>query len=78
MLCDRVIDLDFRKATDRIVKLALGSNWRQAKFAARYLAFSKNRAELCADIVEVSVTPCTSTLNLFTILECTLRQYPLA
>lgn len=55
---DHVVDLGFRKTTDRIVKLALGSDWRHAKFAARYLAFSKNRVELCAEIVEVSLLLC--------------------
>ena len=54
ILFDCVVNLGFRKTTDRIVKLTLGSDWRQAKFAARYLAFSKNKAELCAEIIDVS------------------------
>jgi sister-chromatid-cohesion protein PDS5 len=60
----------FRTMTDRmimtdcVVKLALGSDWRHAKFAARYLAFSKDRVELCAEIVDVSSVPlCTFALN---------------
>ncbi|KAF8970162.1 armadillo-type protein [Flammula alnicola] len=41
-----------KKTNERIIKLALGSEWRQAKFATRYLAFSKNKTTLCAELVE--------------------------
>ena len=45
-----------KQTNERIVKLALGLDWRQAKFAARYLAFAKNSAELCTEVIEVSLT----------------------
>jgi sister-chromatid-cohesion protein PDS5 len=45
-----------KKTNERIVKLALGSDWRQAKFSARYLAFAKNSAELCTEVIEVCET----------------------
>ncbi|KAJ3508895.1 hypothetical protein NLJ89_g5509 [Agrocybe chaxingu] len=41
-----------KKTNERVVKVALGENWRAAKFATRYLAFSKNKKELCAEVVE--------------------------
>ncbi|PPQ70235.1 hypothetical protein CVT25_011295 [Psilocybe cyanescens] len=41
-----------KKTNERIVKLALGSNWRHAKFAARYLAFSKNKNANCSQVIE--------------------------
>jgi len=44
----------YRKTNERIMKFALGSDWRRAKFAARYLAFSKNKDELCNAVVEVT------------------------
>jgi len=43
-----------KHSNERIVKLALGKDWRQAKFAARYLAFAKNSAELCTEVIDVS------------------------
>ena len=42
-----------KKTNERIMSLALGTEWRRAKFAARYLAFCKNKATLCASLVEV-------------------------
>jgi sister-chromatid-cohesion protein PDS5 len=54
-----IVDSDFgllhiyRKTNERIFRLALDSDWRQAKFAARYLAFCKNKDSLCAELVEV-------------------------
>jgi len=45
-----------KKTNERIVKLALGLDWRQAKFAARYLAFSKNKADLSSKVVEVRLS----------------------
>lgn len=42
-----------KKTNDRVVKLALGTSWRQAKFAARYLPFAKNGAVVCAEVIEV-------------------------
>ena len=42
-----------KKTNDRIVKIALGPDWRQAKYAARCLAFSKQSAELCGKVIEV-------------------------
>jgi len=45
-----------KHSNERIVKLALGKDWRQAKFAARYLAFAKNSAELCTEVIDVSLT----------------------
>ncbi len=42
-----------KKSNDRVVKLALGMSWRHAKFAARYLPFAKNGAEICAEVIEV-------------------------
>ena len=45
-----------KQTNERIVKVALGLDWRQAKFAARYLAFAKNSAELCTQVIEVSLT----------------------
>ncbi|KIM42318.1 hypothetical protein M413DRAFT_444743 [Hebeloma cylindrosporum] len=41
-----------KKTNERIFRLALDSDWRQAKFAARYLAFCKNKVDLCAELVE--------------------------
>ncbi|KAF8899783.1 armadillo-type protein [Gymnopilus junonius] len=41
-----------KKTNERIVRLALGSEWRQAKFAARYLAFCKSKGTLCAEVIE--------------------------
>ncbi|PPQ74839.1 hypothetical protein CVT26_005219 [Gymnopilus dilepis] len=41
-----------KKTNERVVRLALGSKWRQAKFAARYLAFCKSKATLCAEVIE--------------------------
>lgn len=50
-------DLDrlhiYRKTNERIFRLALDSDWRQAKFAARYISFCKNKDDLCAELVEV-------------------------
>ncbi|KAF9559464.1 hypothetical protein CPC08DRAFT_763333 [Agrocybe pediades] len=45
-----------KKANERIMKFALGSDWRRAKFAARYLAFSKNKDLLCAEVIESIAT----------------------
>ncbi|KAF8156995.1 armadillo-type protein [Crassisporium funariophilum] len=42
-----------KKTNERIVRYATDSEWRQAKFAARYLAFSKNREGLCSQVIEV-------------------------
>lgn len=42
-----------KKTNERIMNLALGTEWRRAKFAARYLAFCKNKNTLCASLVEV-------------------------
>ncbi|KAF5318692.1 hypothetical protein D9619_010650 [Psilocybe cf. subviscida] len=41
-----------KKTTERIVKLALGDDWRQAKFASRYLSFAKGKDTFCAEVVE--------------------------
>ncbi|KAH9477762.1 Sister chromatid cohesion protein pds5 [Psilocybe cubensis] len=45
-----------KKTNERIVKLALSSNWRHAKFAARYLAFSKNKNTSCSQVIESIAT----------------------
>jgi sister-chromatid-cohesion protein PDS5 len=51
--------LIYRKTNERIFRLALDSDWRQAKFAARYLAFCKNKNDLCTELVEVCHDPQT-------------------
>jgi len=42
-----------KKTNERISKLVLGSEWRPAKFAARYLGFCKDSAQFCTEVVEV-------------------------
>lgn len=42
----------FRRINQRILKLALDSDWRQAKFATRYLTLSMNKDEVCAQLVQ--------------------------
>ncbi|KAF9457542.1 armadillo-type protein [Collybia nuda] len=41
-----------KRTNERLSRLALQSNYRYAKFAARALAFSKNKDEVCAEMVE--------------------------
>ncbi|KAG9013484.1 hypothetical protein FRB94_002559 [Tulasnella sp. JGI-2019a] len=41
-----------RRTIERLTKIVLGSNPGHAKFAARVLAYSKSRTDLCASIVE--------------------------
>ncbi|KAF9527490.1 cohesin-associated protein Pds5 [Crepidotus variabilis] len=41
-----------KKTNARIAKYALGDDWRQAKFATRYLAFAKGSKVYCAQVVE--------------------------
>ncbi|KAJ7755342.1 armadillo-type protein [Mycena maculata] len=41
-----------KRTLDRIKRLALEGTFRQAKFAARFLAFSKNKAAVCTEVVE--------------------------
>ncbi|KAF9482670.1 hypothetical protein BDN70DRAFT_399452 [Pholiota conissans] len=41
-----------KKTNERIMNLAMGEDWRQAKFAARYLAFCKSKATSCSTLVE--------------------------
>lgn len=60
-----------RKTNDRIVKIALGVDWRQAKYAARCLAFSTQSVELCANVVEVRT--CSDELIGFWVLMCPSR-----
>jgi hypothetical protein len=48
--------MDSRKILESVTKLALQSNRRHAKFAARILAFSANREEACTEVVEVNCT----------------------
>lgn len=43
-----------KKTNERIFHYALADDWRQAKFAARYLAFAKGSKEMCDRLVEVS------------------------
>jgi hypothetical protein len=42
-----------RRTTERVKQYALNSNFRHAKFAARLLAFFKDRKETCVQVVEV-------------------------
>jgi sister-chromatid-cohesion protein PDS5 len=41
------------RTIERIRKHALGSDLRHAKFAARFLAFTKNSRKICGEVVEV-------------------------
>ncbi|KZP25702.1 ARM repeat-containing protein [Athelia psychrophila] len=41
-----------KRTLDRVMRYVLDTNARHAKFAARLFAFSKNRDELCAEVVE--------------------------
>ncbi|KAJ7637138.1 armadillo-type protein [Roridomyces roridus] len=41
-----------KRTIDRIKRLALEGTCRQAKFAARFLAFSKEKAVVCAEVVD--------------------------
>ncbi|KAJ7160887.1 armadillo-type protein [Mycena filopes] len=41
-----------KRTLDRIKRLALEGTFRQAKFAARFLAFAKNKAAVCVEVVE--------------------------
>ncbi|KAJ7039761.1 armadillo-type protein [Mycena alexandri] len=41
-----------KRTLDRIKRLALEGTFRQAKFAARFLAFAKNKAAVCTEVVE--------------------------
>jgi sister chromatid cohesion protein PDS5 len=41
---------------ERIMRYVLDSNPRNAKFAARLLAFSKNREEHCTEVIEVNIS----------------------
>jgi sister-chromatid-cohesion protein PDS5 len=54
---------DDRRTTERVMHYVLDSNPRHGKFAARLLAFCKNREETCAQVVEVGRPPswCLST-----------------
>ena len=47
----------YRKTNERIFRLALDSDWRRAKLAARYISFCKNKNDLCAELVEVCQDP---------------------
>ncbi|KAJ7135989.1 cohesin-associated protein Pds5 [Mycena epipterygia] len=42
-----------KRTLERIKRLAIEGNFRQAKFAARFLAFSKNKATVCTEVVDV-------------------------
>ncbi|EDR01919.1 uncharacterized protein LACBIDRAFT_254367 [Laccaria bicolor S238N-H82] len=41
-----------KRTNDRITRIVLQDNWRQSKFAARYLAFSSNKDEACLKAIE--------------------------
>ncbi|KAF7975521.1 hypothetical protein HWV62_9337 [Athelia sp. TMB] len=41
-----------KRTLDRVMRYVLDTNARHAKFSARLLAFSKDRDELCAEVVE--------------------------
>ncbi|TFK41636.1 armadillo-type protein [Crucibulum laeve] len=41
-----------KRTNERVVRLALQSDARHAKFAARFLAFSKNKEEACTEVIE--------------------------
>src|ERR1700736_959973 len=45
-----------RRTMERIMRYVLDSNPRHAKFAARLLAFSKNREKTCNEVIEVIVS----------------------
>ncbi|PFH47385.1 hypothetical protein AMATHDRAFT_152196 [Amanita thiersii Skay4041] len=40
------------RTTERVARYALQSDPRHSKFAARFLAFSKNKEELCAEVIQ--------------------------
>jgi hypothetical protein len=42
-----------RRTLERTKRFALEGNYVQAKFAARFLAFSKNKVMVCKEVVEV-------------------------
>ncbi|KAJ6484326.1 armadillo-type protein [Mycena vitilis] len=49
---EKVVPTD-KRTLERIKRLALEGTFRQAKFAARFLAFTKNKATVCIEVVEV-------------------------
>ncbi|KAJ7432911.1 armadillo-type protein [Mycena galericulata] len=49
---EKVVPTD-KRTLERIKRLAVEGSFRQAKFAARVLAFSKNKAIVCTEVVEV-------------------------
>jgi sister-chromatid-cohesion protein PDS5 len=46
-------EVGLRRTLERVKRLALEGTHRQAKFAARFLAFSKSKATVCTQVVEV-------------------------
>jgi sister-chromatid-cohesion protein PDS5 len=51
---EKAVPVD-KRTLERIKRFALEGTFRQAKFAARFLAFAKNKAAVCTDVVEVRV-----------------------
>ncbi|KAJ7487778.1 armadillo-type protein [Mycena latifolia] len=49
---EKVVTIE-KRALERIKRLACEGTFRQAKFAARFLAFSKHKATVCTEVVEV-------------------------
>ncbi|KAJ7810116.1 armadillo-type protein, partial [Mycena leptocephala] len=48
---EKAVPVD-KRTLERIKRFALEGTFRQAKFAARFLAFAKNKAAVCTDVVE--------------------------
>lgn len=53
LICSNLI---CRRTTERVMRYVSEANPRHAKYAARLLAFSKKREELCTTVVEVDFT----------------------
>ncbi|KAJ7695426.1 cohesin-associated protein Pds5 [Mycena rosella] len=49
---EKVVPTD-KRTLERIRRLAVEGTFRQAKFAARFLAFSRQKATVCTEVVEV-------------------------
>ncbi|KAH7926273.1 hypothetical protein BV22DRAFT_1128351 [Leucogyrophana mollusca] len=49
---DESLSVNDKRTSERVMRFVLDSNPRHAKFAARFLACSKDREELCTEVVE--------------------------